>query len=189
MNKTTDTLLIASTSTSTTTNAQPSSPAASSIDITSLVVTAIISSGVVGTVLKIWSDNRFAKQQRKHDKKIARNIQELKAKHEKELEIERQQRSGRKELIDKWEELLNNAQLGIWDLTEDSTYPALEKYFLEEFKVQIAPYIRYAVLKKIGVVGKGGMSIESNYLYSSDDEFRDLLKQELARLKQAWNLV
>ncbi|PSN13158.1 hypothetical protein C7271_22800, partial [filamentous cyanobacterium CCP5] len=69
-------------------------------------------------------------ERQQHDEKM----QQLQAEHEKQLEAEREKRTGRRELIQEWEDLLDESSLGTWRLVQKPTYRNLEKYFSPEFK-------------------------------------------------------
>lgn len=128
---------------------------------------------------------RINKINREH----AIELESVKDKFERERESERQQKIGRKELIRTWEVLLDEQKLGTWELTEHSTYPNLESYFSDTFKDRLQPFIMYALQKKGGLISPSPELEQDPYTYPSDTQFRDLLKQELARLKIEWGLI
>lgn len=158
---------------------------------------------IIAAFIGVWGNMRLEKQRQRHGKELEDQRQhfekerdEVRRQHEialeqikAEYENERQKQIGLKRLFDAWETLLNDTNLGIWELTEHSTYSDLENYFSSEFRDSVSPYIEYAIMRKLDMPQIGRSLLTENALYSSDEEFRGLLKQELSRLKKELGLI
>lgn len=91
-----------------------------------------------------------------------------------------------KKIIETWEELLNNPQLGIYELINHPKYGRLEEQFTKEFLTELGKYIEYSLLVNDGIIPP--TTAQEKYLRPSDEEFRDKLKQALTQLKREWGL-
>jgi hypothetical protein len=169
MHKATHSSLIATASTPTTTNTHTPPPAASSLDVTSLVITAaisaVLSGGVVGAILKIWSDQRLAKQQREHDEKM-RAI-------EYETEIKRQKNTRLDELLKRCDEKIS---IPHWD--------RLNFYNSQEYK-DLESYIENEKIKEM--MGRRWSGGSEEVVMRT--ELRKLLRQELVKIKKKHGLL
>lgn len=143
----------------------------------------------VGTLIASIITGLFQLRIHKMNRKHAIEIERVKDKFERSREYEQQQKISRKELVRTWETLLDKKNLDTLELTEQSTYSDLESHFSDPFKESLKPFIMYALYKKGGIISPSPAEEQDPYTYPSDIQFRNLLKQELTRLKRDWGLI
>lgn len=172
-------------------------PAPTGLDWTTLIITALLSALVSGSVVAALINAHFQGRSREKDRDHSEKLDNAKRAHELELqklkyeydtklEDYRQEQQGRKKIIETWEELLNNPQLGIYELTNHPKYGRLEEQFTKEFLTELGEYIEYSLLVNDGIIPP--TTAQEKYLRPSDEEFRDKLKQALTQLKREWGL-
>jgi hypothetical protein len=215
MKETTHTSLIATASTPNTTATQPATQQTGSastgmpgwlftdIPLLSSLLISLSFGTILAASIGVWGNMRLEKQRQRHGKELEDQRQgfekerdELRRQHEIELEriraeyeSERQRKLVRNESIKSLEVLLDDACFGTRELIEQVSYRALEPYFSMEFRHSTTPHIMSAYAKEYGLPHPLRLVHQDSYTYPSDAQFRDLLMQELARLKKEWDLI
>lgn len=155
--------------------------AATGLDWTPILI-PLLFSGVTAAIVGGIFQLRINAKNREH----AKELEEIRNQNNRSFEDYRQKLQGRKELIETWEKLLNDPQVGILGLINHPKYGRLEEHFTKELLAELGKYIEYSLLVNDGIIPP--TTAQEKYLRPSDEEFRDKLKQALTELKREWGL-
>lgn len=195
MNETAHNSIIATVSTPTTINTQPSSGVlAGFIDFLSKEVPLLDSLGVGAVIVALiagWFQTRIRHRDREHEKELEKlrmdhaiKLQSLTVKLETEVVTKSELRALRIERLKEWRQSVETGNFNVY-FTEGSEYGSLRPLLKPDVREYIEESIeRIKKLKPIRFVGYG----RDTHLELTS-EIRALLVEEMGRIEKEWDLI